>query len=145
MTDKRTTCRKGGQKATGGSLHLAAEPGAVYSSTILTPGVSNMRNAAAALVENGQVIAAAEEERFVRIKHITALPVQAIRYCLQEAGVHLSDVDAVAVPWKYWQFGRRAALAIGAPCCDLPRQNSSQCQASHCCISFWRIDGPVSR
>lgn len=73
-----------------------------------------MRDAAAALVENGQVIATAEEERFVRIKHITALPVQAIRYCLQEAGVRLSDVDAMAVPWKYWQFGRRAALAIGA-------------------------------
>ena len=81
---------------------------------MLTLGVSNMRDAAAALVENGRIIAAAEEERFVRIKHVTALPVQAIRYCLREAGIRLSDVDAVAVPWKYWQLGRRASLAVGA-------------------------------
>src|SRR5512146_229865 len=81
---------------------------------MLTLGLSNMRDAAAALVENGRVIAAAEEERFVRVKHVTALPVHAIRFCLQHAGVRLSDVDAVAVPWKYWQIGRRAALAVGA-------------------------------
>ena len=81
---------------------------------MLTLGLSNMRDAAAALVENGRVIAAAEEERFVRVKHVTALPVQAIRYCLRAAGVRLCDVDAVAVPWKYWQIGRRGALAIGS-------------------------------
>ena len=77
-------------------------------------GLSNMRDAAAALVEDGQIIAAAEEERFVRIKHVTALPVHAIRYCLQTAGIRLEDLDAIAVPWKYWQLGRRAALAIGS-------------------------------
>mgnify|MGYP001583433404 FL=1 len=77
-------------------------------------GLSNMRDAAAALVENGRVIAAAEEERFVRVKHVTALPVQAIRYCLREAGLRLCDVDAVAVPWKYWQIGRRGSLALGS-------------------------------
>ena len=81
---------------------------------MLTLGLSNMRDAAAALVENGRVVAAAEEERFVRIKHVTALPVHAVRFCLQSAGARLSDVDAVAVPWKYWQLGRRAALAVGA-------------------------------
>jgi carbamoyltransferase len=77
-------------------------------------GLSNMRDAAAALVENGQIVAAAEEERFVRIKHVTALPVHAVRFCLETAGIRLADVDAVAVPWKYWQVGRRAALAIGS-------------------------------
>ncbi len=81
---------------------------------MLILGLSNMRDAAAALVENGRVIAAAEEERFVRVKHVTALPVQAIRYCLRAAGVRLCDVDAVAVPWKYWQIGRRGALALGS-------------------------------
>ena len=40
---------------------------------MLILGLSNMRDAAAALVENGRVIAAAEEERFVRVKHVTAL------------------------------------------------------------------------
>ncbi|HKT36171.1 MAG TPA: carbamoyltransferase C-terminal domain-containing protein [Nitrospira sp.] len=77
-------------------------------------GLSNMRDAAAAVVENGRIIAAAEEERFVRIKHVTALPLHAIRFCLQSAGVRLEDLDAVAVPWKYWRLGRRAALAIGS-------------------------------
>jgi carbamoyltransferase len=77
-------------------------------------GLSNMRDAAAALIENGQIAAAAEEERFVRIKHVTALPLHAIRFCLESAGSRLKDLDAVAVPWKYWQLGRRAALTVGA-------------------------------
>jgi carbamoyltransferase len=81
---------------------------------MLILGLSNMRDVAAALVENGRVIAAAEEERFVRIKHVTALPVQAIRYCLRAAGVRLCDIDGVAVPSKYWLIGRRGALAFGA-------------------------------
>jgi carbamoyltransferase len=39
---------------------------------MLTLGLSNMRDAAAAIVADGRIIAAAEEERFVRIKHVTA-------------------------------------------------------------------------
>src|SRR5437867_343724 len=81
---------------------------------MLVLGLSNMRDAAAALVRDGRILAAAEEERFVRIKHVTALPVNAIRYCLEVAGVRLADVDGIAVPWKYWVLGRRAALALGA-------------------------------
>jgi carbamoyltransferase len=81
---------------------------------MLTLGLCNMRDAAAAIVADGRVIAAAEEERFVRIKHVTALPVYAIRHCLKTAGVQLGDLDAVAVPWKYWQVGRRGVLALGA-------------------------------
>lgn len=81
---------------------------------MLVLGLSNMRDAAAALVENGRVLAAAEEERFVRIKHVTALPIQAIRACLAEAGARLDDVDAIAVPWKYWVLGRRGFLALAS-------------------------------
>lgn len=73
-----------------------------------------MRDAAAALVSDGRIVAAAEEERFVRQKHVTALPVHAIRYCLREGGVTLRDVEAIVVPWKYWQVGRRAWLALTA-------------------------------
>ena len=51
---------------------------------MLILGLSNMRDASAALVEDGRIIAAAEEERFVRIKHVTTLPIHAIRYCLRE-------------------------------------------------------------
>ena len=77
-------------------------------------GLSNMRDAAAALVADGRIVAAAEEERFVRQKHVTALPVHAMQYCLREAGMALRDVDAIAVPWKYWQVGRRLRLAVTA-------------------------------
>ncbi|TKS61029.1 MAG: hypothetical protein EWM72_00798 [Nitrospira sp.] len=47
-------------------------------------GLSNVPNAAAAFDEDGRIIAAVEEECFVRIKHDSALPVQAIRFCLME-------------------------------------------------------------
>ncbi len=81
---------------------------------MLVLGVSNMSDAAAALVRDGHILAAAEEERFVRINHVTALPVHAIGYCLREAGVSLADVDGIAVPWKYWVLGRRGALALSS-------------------------------
>ncbi len=81
---------------------------------MLVLGLLNLRDAAAALLQDGRILAAAEEERFVRIKHVTALPLQAIRYCLREAGASLEDVDAIAVPWKYWVIGRRTALALSA-------------------------------
>ena len=81
---------------------------------MLVLGLSNMRDAAAALLRNGQVIAAAEEERFVRQRHVTALPVHAIRYCLREAGVSIEQLHAIAVPWKYWVLKRRAGLALGS-------------------------------
>jgi carbamoyltransferase len=55
-------------------------------------------NASAAIVCDGQLIAAVEEERFNRVKYAAGFPVQAIRYCLQEAGLNLSDIDHVAIP-----------------------------------------------
>ncbi|HVZ56842.1 MAG TPA: carbamoyltransferase [Chitinophagaceae bacterium] len=53
-------------------------------------------DAAAALIRDGVIIAAAQEERFTRVKHDKSFPAGAIRYCLQEAGVGLNDLDAVA-------------------------------------------------
>jgi carbamoyltransferase len=54
-------------------------------------------DAAAVLVRDGALVAAAEEERFRRIKHWAGFPSQAIAYCLREAGLRLGDVDHVAV------------------------------------------------
>ena len=54
-------------------------------------------DAAACLVRDGVLIAAAEEERFRRIKHWAGFPSQAIGYCLREAGVSISEVDHVAI------------------------------------------------
>ncbi|MGI9509635.1 MAG: carbamoyltransferase N-terminal domain-containing protein, partial [Geminicoccaceae bacterium] len=53
-------------------------------------------DSAAALVVDGKIIAAAQEERFTRIKHDSGFPSEAIRYCLAEGGLTLSDVDHVA-------------------------------------------------
>jgi carbamoyltransferase len=54
-------------------------------------------DSAACLLRDGALVAAVEEERFRRIKHWAGFPVQAIAYCLAEAGVSLADVDHVAV------------------------------------------------
>jgi carbamoyltransferase len=53
-------------------------------------------DSAAALVRDGHIVAAAQEERFTRIKHDFAFPCHAIRYCLAEAGLERGKVDAVA-------------------------------------------------
>jgi carbamoyltransferase len=52
-------------------------------------------DSAACLVNNGTIIAAAQEERFTRKKHDSEFPLHAIRYCLEEGGITLSDVDYV--------------------------------------------------
>jgi carbamoyltransferase len=54
-------------------------------------------DSSAALVRDGKLVAAAEEERFRRVKHWAGFPSQSIAYCLQEAGVRLADVNHVAV------------------------------------------------
>lgn len=54
-------------------------------------------DASACVVRDGQLIAAAEEERFTRVKHWAGCPIQAIEYCLLEAKVSLSDIDHIAV------------------------------------------------
>src|SRR6266478_2639272 len=53
-------------------------------------------DSSAALLREGKLIAAAEEERFRRAKHWAGFPSAAIAYCLREAGVQLSDVEHVA-------------------------------------------------
>ena len=53
-------------------------------------------DSAAALVCDGKVVAAAQEERFSRKKHDSRFPKNAIKYCLETAGINLKKVDAVA-------------------------------------------------
>jgi carbamoyltransferase len=52
-------------------------------------------DAAAALLRDGNLVAAAHEERFTRKRHDPDLPVQATRYCLEEAGIAVGDLDYV--------------------------------------------------
>ncbi len=63
---------------------------------MLILGISALyHDSAAAIVQDGEIIAAAQEERFTRIKHDLSLPVHAVRYCLDEAGADLKDIDYV--------------------------------------------------
>ncbi|MCC7519524.1 MAG: carbamoyltransferase [Verrucomicrobiae bacterium] len=73
-------------------------------------------DAAAAIVVDGRLVAAAAEERFTRVKHCAGFPSSAIEYCLREAGILLDQLDHVAVssdpranlPLKLWRSLRRA-------------------------------------
>lgn len=52
-------------------------------------------NSAAALIKNGKIIAAAEEERFTRIKGDSSFPINAIKFCMDKEKIHMSDVSKV--------------------------------------------------
>ena len=59
-------------------------------------GISSYyHDSAACLIHDGKIIAAAQEERFSRIKHDDSFPAQAIRYCISEAGIDPSEIDNV--------------------------------------------------
>ena len=61
----------------------------------INPPVNTYKTAA--LCIDGKLIAAAEEERFCRVKHWGGFPSEGIRYCLAEGGIRLSDIDFVAI------------------------------------------------
>ena len=70
-------------------------------------------NASAAILCDGKLVAAVEEERFNRVKYAAGFPAEAIRYCLKTAGITLSEVDHVAVPRNpsfTWELGKSAYL-----------------------------------
>ena len=73
-------------------------------------------NASAAIVCEGRLVAAVEEERFNRVKYAAGFPAHAIRYCLKEAGLELKDIDHVAVPRNpYARLGTKLFYAIRMP------------------------------
>jgi carbamoyltransferase len=57
-------------------------------------------DSAACLIRDGQLVAAAEEERFRRIKHWAGLPTHSIDYCLAEGGLSLGDIEHIAINRK---------------------------------------------
>jgi carbamoyltransferase len=54
-------------------------------------------DAAAAIIRDGEIVAAAEEERFNRVKHCAGFPAESIRYCLQAAGIGIEEVEHVGI------------------------------------------------
>lgn len=70
-------------------------------------------DSSAALIVDGRLLAAAEEERFRRIKHWAGFPSQAISWCLEEAGAALSGVDHVALNQNSRaHFGKKLAYML---------------------------------
>src|ERR1700731_1450884 len=73
-------------------------------------------NSSAALVSDGRLIAAVEEERFNRVKYAAGFPSAAIRYCLDAAGITIGEVDHVAIPRDPWaRLGTKLLYAMRMP------------------------------
>lgn len=64
------------------------------------------------MICDGELVAAAEEERFSRVKHHSGFPYNAVQYCLDQAGITMADVEHVALYWKPWILGRKAIQAV---------------------------------
>src|SRR5690606_32194999 len=88
-----------------GAQRADERPGGSEGRAMYTLGINAVyHDSAASLVADGRVVAAAEEERFTRIKHgkrpvpfsTWELPFHAIDYCLRQAGIELAEVDHVA-------------------------------------------------
>jgi carbamoyltransferase len=70
-------------------------------------------DASACLVQNGELVAAVEEERFTRIKHWAGFPTESIRYCLQAGGIGGADLHHVAVSFNpRANFSRKVWFAL---------------------------------
>src|ERR1700690_3690218 len=73
-------------------------------------------NAAAAILVDGRLIAAVEEERLNRIKYAAGLPSRAIQFCLDQVGAKLSEVDHIAIPRDPWaRLGTKLRFAVRMP------------------------------
>src|ERR1700674_668107 len=71
-------------------------------------------DSAAALLDGGKIVAAAQEERFSRRKHDARFPANAVAYCLAEAGIRLADADHVVFYDKPWiKFERMLETYLG--------------------------------
>src|ERR1700724_1634488 len=73
-------------------------------------------NAAAAIIVDGRLVAAVEEERLNRVKYAAGLPSRAIQFCLDRAGVKLTELDHIAIPRApYARLGTKLRFAMRMP------------------------------
>ncbi|MDO8525977.1 MAG: carbamoyltransferase C-terminal domain-containing protein [Candidatus Omnitrophota bacterium] len=82
-------------------------------------GPGFLHDPAAAIVVDGKVVAAVEEERLIGEKHAVGKPcVRSIEFCIKQAGISAKDIDAVAFPWstiafnkKKWRYAARTLFS----------------------------------
>ena len=68
---------------------------------------------AACIVKDGVVACAAEEERFIRVKHYSGFPFNSIRFCLSESNLKIQDVDFITVNFDTaYNFKKKTILLI---------------------------------
>jgi len=73
-------------------------------------------NSSAAILCDGQLVTAVEEERFNRVKYAAGFPNHAVRYCLREAGLTIREVDHIAIPRNPWaRMGTKLFYALRMP------------------------------
>ena len=103
------------------------------------PGMlSWMHDSSSALVQDGKIIATAEEERFNRVRHYRGYPHKSSAYCMQAGNIDLKDVDYIAVPYNpyaflkrpnfHWEQGMRNMFNIAA-CWHYNRQMKNKTKA----------------
>lgn len=90
-------------------------------------------NAAAAIIVDGQLVAAVEEERLNRVKYAAGFPARAIQFCLDQAGAKLTEVDHIAVPRDPWaRVGTKLRYAVRMPSFAIDRVRVMSHFASIC-------------
>jgi len=77
-------------------------------------GLTTLGDSAATLIHDGEIVAAAEEERFSRRKHHSGFPYQATQFCLDHAGITIADVAHIGLYWKPWVLRHKAMQALKA-------------------------------
>src|SRR5215213_7425784 len=75
-------------------------------------GLTTLGDSAATIIKDGEIVAAAEEERFSRRKHHSGFPYNAMQYCLDEAGIGIADVAHIGLYWKPWVLRHKAVQAL---------------------------------
>ena len=108
-----------------------------------------MHDASCALMADGQIVAAAEEERFSRIKHVSGLPVNAMQYCLEAAGMRADDLDVVVAAWRPWVLKVRVTLglksALASPHAFLSKARRGAGQMGHEWKELFTLRGLLER
>jgi carbamoyltransferase len=75
-------------------------------------GLTTLGDSAATLLRDGEIVAAAEEERFTRKKHYSGFPYHAMQYCLDEADIKIGEVEHIGLYWKPWVLRHKAIQAL---------------------------------
>jgi carbamoyltransferase len=70
-------------------------------------------DSSACIIINGKIIAATEEERFVRIKHYKGFPILSINFCLNYAGLKIDDIDFIAINYNsYYNLNKKIYFGV---------------------------------